>query len=297
MEGSLVTNILLPGAMALIMFGLGLSLTVDDFSRVVRFPKAVLVGLFAQTIVLTVVCAVVCRLLNLSADLAIGMMLLAAAPGGASANIFSHLAHGDLALNITLTAINSVLALITLPLIVTLSFAYFKAADQSVPPPIGKVVEVSLVVLLPVILGMLVRAFAAVVAQRCEVWVRVISALILATFSVLALWQNGAVLLEHLPTIGAACVLFNLLSMLLGYRLPRMLGISESQSIAVSMEVGIHNAALAMFIAINVLSDGVYAIPAAVYSFVMFVTASALTIFLARRRSLTVDVGASRLPH
>lgn len=251
MEGSVVTNILLPAALALIMFGLGLSLTAADFRRVIHMPKAVLVGLFAQTIALTFLCAVVCRVFNLPPDLAIGMMLLAAAPGGASANIFSHLAHGDLALNITLTAINSVLALVSLPLIVWLSFAYFKAGGQTVPPPFGKIFEVTL--------------------------------LVLAVFSAIAIWKNSQVLVEHAPTIGMACVAFNLLSMSLGYCLPRIVGLSSAQAIAVSMEVGIHNAALAMFIAINILEDGTYAIPAAIYSFVMFVTASIVTVWLNRR--------------
>ena len=283
MEGSVVTNILLPGALAIIMFGLGLSLTAADFRRVIHMPKAVLVGLFAQTIALTFLCAVVCRVFNLPPDLAIGMMLLAAAPGGASANIFSHLAHGDLALNITLTAINSVLALVSLPLIVWLSFAYFKAGGETVPPPFGKIFEVTLVVLLPVTLGMLVRHHALRIAIKAEKWVRGISVLVLAVFSAIAIWKNSQVLVEHAPTIGMACVTFNLLSMSLGYCLPRIVGLSSAQAIAVSMEVGIHNAALAMFIAINILEDGTYAIPAAIYSFVMFVTASIVTVWLNRR--------------
>jgi BASS family bile acid:Na+ symporter len=265
------------------MFGLGLSLTVEDFLRVVKMPKAVLIGLFAQTFLLTFVCAMVCKWLALPPDLAIGMMLLAAAPGGASANVFSHLAHGDLALNITLTAINSVLALVTLPVIVSLSFAYFKAADQVVPPPFAKIVEVSLVVLLPVAAGMLVRARAYGFASRAERLVRVISVVVLAIFSVIAIGKNSEALREHAQLVGAACVVFNLLSMSLGYALPRALGLSAAQAIAVAMEVGIHNAALAIYIAINVLGDGVYAIPAAVYSVVMFVTATLFTGWMARK--------------
>ncbi|MCA2997750.1 MAG: bile acid:sodium symporter family protein [Rhodocyclaceae bacterium] len=283
MEGSTVTNVLLPGALALIMFGLGLSLTVEDFWRVVKMPKAVLVGLFAQMFLLTFVCAMVCKWLALPPDLAIGMMLLAAAPGGASANVFSHLAHGDLALNITLTGINSVLALVTLPVIVSLSFAYFKAADQVVPPPFAKIVEVSLVVLLPVAAGMLVRARAQGFASRAERLVRVISVVVLATFSVIAIGKNSEALQEHIQLVGAACVVFNVLSMAIGYALPRALGLSAAQAIAVAMEVGIHNAALAIYIAINVLGDGVYAIPAAVYSVVMFVTATLFTGWMARK--------------
>jgi BASS family bile acid:Na+ symporter len=283
-ENSVVTDVLLPGALGLIMFGLGLSLTAADFRRVLVMPKAVLVGLFAQTVVLTALCALICIVFGLPPELAIGMMLLAAAPGGASANIFSHLAHGDLALNITLTAINSVLALVTLPALVSLSFAYFGGEGHSVPPPLGKVIEVTFVVLLPVMLGMFARAKALGWATKAEKWVRGFSVVVLTAFSAMALWKNSEVLLDHAPVIGAACLVFNIVSMLLGYSLPRLVGLTSSQAVAISMEVGIHNAALAMFIAINVLGDGVYAIPAAVYSFVMFVTASVVTLGISWKR-------------
>ena len=115
MEQTIITNTLLPIALGVIMLGLGLSLTVADFTRVVRFPKAIIVGLTIQMVVLTSICFVITILFKLPPELAVGMMLLAAAPGGATANIYSHLAHGDVALNITLTAINSLLSLFALP--------------------------------------------------------------------------------------------------------------------------------------------------------------------------------------
>lgn len=158
MESSIITNLLLPIALGIIMLGLGLSLTVDDFRRVLRYPKAVLLGLFIQTFLLTAVCFGIALLFKLPPELAVGMMLLAASPGGASANIFSHLAHGDVALNITLTAINSVLSLFTLPVIASLSLGYFMGSEQYVPPPFRKVLEVGIIILGPVLIGMFVRA-------------------------------------------------------------------------------------------------------------------------------------------
>jgi BASS family bile acid:Na+ symporter len=130
---------------------------------------------------------------------------------------------------------------------------------------------------------MLVRARAYGFASRAERLVRVISVVVLAIFSVIAIGKNSEALREHAQLVGAACVVFNLLSMSLGYALPRALGLSAAQAIAVAMEVGIHNAALAIYIAINVLGDGVYAIPAAVYSVVMFVTATLFTGWMARK--------------
>src|SRR5690606_20857622 len=125
MQATLLTNLLLPLALGVIMFGLGLSLTIDDFRRVARYPRAVLVGLFLQTGVLPCAALALALLFRLPPELAVGLMLLAASPGGATANIYSHLAHGDVALNITLTAINSVLCLVTLPVILNLSLQYF----------------------------------------------------------------------------------------------------------------------------------------------------------------------------
>src|SRR5690606_5095619 len=132
------------------MFGLGLGLAPDDFRRVARYPRAVLVGLFLQRGVLSWVAVGLALLFRLPPELAVGLMLLAASPGGATANIYSHLARGDVALNIPLTAINSLLCLLTLPVILNLSLEYFMGAGQYVPPPVAKVVEVAGIILLPV---------------------------------------------------------------------------------------------------------------------------------------------------
>jgi bile acid:Na+ symporter, BASS family len=279
-ESSIVTSVLLPGALAIIMFGLGLSLTIDDFRRVAAMPRAVVAGLVIQTVLLTAVCAAIVIALDLPSEFAVGMMLIAASPGGASANIFSHLAHGDVALNITLTAVNSVLALLTLPLIVSVSLWFFVGRDAAIPPPFVKVAEVSLLIITPVALGMAVRAWRPAFAAAAEAPVRVISVLVLALFSAIALFRDSESVVESAAEIALACVLFNVSSMLAGYLLPRWLGLDRAAAIAISMEIGIHNAALAIFVALNVLGEGAYAIPAAIYSVVMVVTAALFTLYL-----------------
>jgi bile acid:Na+ symporter, BASS family len=287
-ESNLVLNVLLPSAVAFIMAGLGMSLTSADFARVLAMPRAVLLGLFVQTILLTGVCFALVVALALPPTLAVGMMLIAAAPGGASANIFSHVARGDVALNITLTAINSVVSLVTLPLIVSFSLWYFTDSVREVPAPFAKVAEVSMLVVVPVVIGMLIRWRWSMFALRAESWVRLISVLALALFSAVALARSTDVLMQHLVTVGVACVLFNILSVLCGYFLPRFAGLGKAQAIAISMEIAIHNAALAMFVALHVLGDGAYAIPAALYSFVMFVSASLFTLWVIREPRPTV---------
>ena len=159
---------LLPPAIGVIMFGLGLSLTLADFARVVRYPRAVIVGLLVQTVVLVAVAFAITRLFALPPLLAVGLMLLAASPGGVMANVFSHLAHGDVALNITLTAINSLLALVWLPLVMNLALGYFLGAEQHLPPPTQKMFEVAKFIVLPVIVGMLVRRLWAAGTARRE---------------------------------------------------------------------------------------------------------------------------------
>ena len=284
MESSIITTLLLPIALGIVMLGLGLSLTVADFARVVRYPKAVLIGLFIQTVVLVAGAYVIARLAALPPELAVGLMLLAASPGGATANIYSHLAHGDVALNITLTAINSLLALVTLPLIVDAALVHFLGQDQYVPPPTRKVIEVAAIIVLPVLIGMALRAGLPKVAAALEKPLRLFAVLVLVAVigaAIVAEWER---LPGFIAAVGAACLAFNLLSMAIGYGLPRLLDLPRSQAIAISMEIGIHNGTLAIFIALTVLQNSTLSVPAAVYSIIMFVTASAFTFWLNRGR-------------
>ena len=283
MESSIITTLLLPIALGIVMLGLGLSLTVADFARVVRYPKAVLIGLFIQTVVLVAGAYVIARLAALPPELAVGLMLLAASPGGATANIYSHLAHGDVALNITLTAINSLLALVTLPLIVDAALVHFLGQDQYVPPPTRKVIEVAAIIVLPVLIGMALRAGLPKVAAALEKPIRLFAVLVLVAVIGAAIFAEWDRLPGFIAAVGAACLAFNLLSMAVGYGLPRLLDLPRSQAIAISMEIGIHNGTLAIFIALTVLQNATMSVPAAVYSIIMFVTAGAFTFWLNRR--------------
>ena len=264
------------------MLGLGLSLIVDDFKRVVRYPKAILVGLFIQMFVLTGICFVICVALKLLSALAVGMMLLAAAPGGATANIYSHLAKGDVALNITLTAVNSVLSLLTLPVIVGFALQYFMGNEQIVPPPFKKVIEVGVIILGPVIVGMLIRAKAVNFAAKMERPIRLFSVLLLAGLVIAAVAQSWALVVASFATIGFACLLFNLASLSVGYAVPLALKLPKRQAVAIAMEIGIHNGTLAIFIAINIVGNNAMSIPAAIYSLIMFLTAALFAAWLNR---------------
>ena len=282
MQATLLTNLMLPLALGVIMLGLGLSLTVEDFRRVARYPRAVLVGLALQTLLLPWAAFGLALAFRLPPELAVGLMLLAASPGGATANIYSHLARGDVALNITLTAINSVLCLLTLPLILNLALEHFLGAGQYVPPPTRKIVEVAVIILLPVLLGMTVRGLFPALAARAEKPLRLLAVLVLALLVAVAVVQSWQVLVTYFAAVGAACLLFNLASMAAGYWAPLALRLPRGQAIAIAMEIGIHNGTLAIFIALNVLESSTIAAPAAVYSLLMFLTAALLAGWLVR---------------
>lgn len=283
MQNSPLLSIFLPIALGIIMLGLGLSLTLDDFRRVVRFPKAIGIALVCQMILLPLVCFGVAQLFGLTPVLAVGLMLLSASPGGATANLYSHLSEGDVALNITLTAVNSFLTLFTLPLIVNLSIAYFMAADQQMAMQFKKVIEVFAIVLIPVSIGMLIRAKAPAFAAKMDKPVKIASALLLVLVIVLSFYQERKQIGTYFQQIGVAVLVFNVVSMMVGYWLPKWFGVGEKQAIAIGMEIGIHNGTLAIYIALNVLKDNQMSIPPALYGIVMFFTAAIFGYWVRRR--------------
>jgi bile acid:Na+ symporter, BASS family len=285
MEQSVTTTVLLPVALGVIMLGLGLSLTLGDFKRIIVYPRAVAIGLACQMLILPAVCLGIAHIFDLSAPLAVGMMLLAASPGGATANLFSHLAKGDVALNITLTAVNSVLSLITLPLIVNYSLEHFMGEGRSIPLQFSKVVQVVALVLIPVAIGMLIRSRKPSVADRLDKPVRILSAVFLVLVIGSAIAKERANLGDFFQQVGLAALAFNLASLLVGYVIPRVFRVETKQAVAIGMEIGIHNGTLAIAIASSpsLLNNPMMAVPPAIYSLIMFATATLFGIYVARR--------------
>lgn len=280
MDSALV-SVGLPIALAIIMFGLGLSLTPADFTRIGRQPKAVVVILLVQVVLLPIVAFALATGFGLEPGLAVGLMILAASPGGTTANLFSHLFRGDVALNITLTAINSLLALLTLPIVVNLALSHFLAGQSSVGMQASKLLQVFAVVLVPVAIGMLVRAKAPGFADRMDKPVRIASAVLLFLVVI------GAILGEehamaYIARVGLVTSLFCLLSLTIGYAVPRLVGLNVAQSIASGFEIGIHNSTLAIAVALTVLSNIEMAVPSAVYGIVMFPIAAIFGFVLVR---------------
>jgi BASS family bile acid:Na+ symporter len=283
MEQSLFTQLYLPVALCIIMLGLGLSLTIDDFKRVFKYPRAMTVALICQMVLLPMLCFFLVKVSGLNPALSVGMMLLAASPGGATSNLYSHWAKGDVALNISLTAINSVLSLFMLPLIVNLSLSHFMDSGQFIPMQFKKVAEVFIITLLPVTIGMLIKKLWPGFADRIFKPVKIVSALLLVIIIVALVIKEKQVLIDNFKDLGLPVLLFNLISITLGYFVPRVLKIEKSQSISISMEIGIHNGTIAIYVALSVLQNSAMSVPPAIYSILMFFTAAIFGYWVKKR--------------
>ena len=283
MDATLIVTRFLFGALALVMFGLGLSLSLADFRRLFKHPKAVTIALVLQVIGLPLACYAIIVGFGLSPVFAIGLMLLAASPGGISANLFSHLFGGNVAMNISLTAVNTLLSIVTLPLIANWAINHFAQSGQVVPLQTRKLVEVIAIVMVPVAIGMFVASRKPGFAARMEKPTKIFSAVVLAVVTVLAIANEWKTITATFAEIGIPVLLFNLVSLLAGYYLSRAAGLDKPLATAISYEIGIHNSTLAIFIAVSVLGSFPLALPAAIYSVVMYITAPLFGWLLLRR--------------
>jgi BASS family bile acid:Na+ symporter len=279
-----LTTIGLPVALGIIMFGLGLSLTLGDFARVLKQPKAVIIALLCQLVLLPAICFGLVLAFQLPPVLAVGMMMLAASPGGTTANLYSHLFRGDIALNISLTAVNSVISVITLPLITNFAIWYFQPFDDQLGLQWAKTLEVFAIVLIPVAIGMLVRRLWPRFAAAMDKPVRIASVIILVVVIAGAVASNWALLLENFGRLALITITFCVLSLAVGYLVPRWLKVGRRESIATSFEIGIHNATLAIVIAQTVLGSVELSLPAAVYGVLMFFIAFGFGFLIRERR-------------
>lgn len=281
-----ITGIILALSLMIIMFGMGLSLTLAHFKRVVTYPKAVFVGLFSQIIILPLIAYLIAIGLHLSPTIAIGIMLLAACPGGATSNLLTHLAKGDLALSVSLTAIASILSIVTIPIIV--QFAISEFSDQSnliSVDAITMIKQLLLIVIIPVSIGMFVKAKFSSFAERMEKRVKLASAIIFILVIIGVTYSIREVFMEYLNEAGLPSILLNVTTMVIGFTLAILFKLTKPQAISISIETGIQNGTLAITLATIALNNAEYSIVPAIYGLLMFFT-GAIIIFM--RKSLGV---------
>ncbi|MBU0914895.1 bile acid:sodium symporter family protein [Aquabacterium parvum] len=272
MQGDVVSSVLLPLILAFIMFSLGLGLTVGDFRRILVQPRALLVGVFSHFVLLPLVCFGMLKLMGLSGAFAVGFMILAACPTGATSNLLTYLARGDVALALGFTAIASLLTIFTLPVIVTGALAHFMGTERAVNVPVGLMMgQVALVMGLPVTLGMVARHRWTDWALRFEPRATRIATGLFVLIVVLAVIKNWPMVQAHFASLAPLALVLNLTMLSLGFAVAWLARLSRSQSITLGIETAVQNAALALVIASTVLQDGTMAIPGALYGVLMYV--------------------------
>ena len=278
METNYLTDIMLPVSLAIIMLGMGLSLTPLDFKRVVLYPKAAAIGFVNQIIILPLVGFLLVWIFGLeSLELAVGIMVLAACPGGPTSNLISHISKGDTALSITLTAISSLVAVITIPLIVNFSLAYFLQRGEYIPLPVfDTIIKLTLITLLPVSIGMFIRAKAEEFSHKMEKPVKIVSGILLFLIIFAAINSNRDIFVSSFRDVGPIALSLNFVMLLIGYASASFFRLNRSQSITISIESGIQNGTLGIMIASTLLHNDVMAISPAIYSLIMFMTAGVI---------------------
>ena len=279
-----VTDVILPLALAFIMFTLGLGLSISDFSNVFRKPKNFLIGLISQLIFLPIVGLILVIIWPLPVEIAIGVMLIAAAPGGVTSNILTFFARGDVALSVSLTAVMSLLSAVSVPIVLAISIGLI--GSSSLPESIsltGIALSMFLIVTLPVLLGMGVRSFLNSLTLKIEKSARFISTLLFVLVLLGAILAERENVVSYFAQTGLVVLALNILMMLIAFYWSGIFGTGISQKKAIAIECGLQNGTLAIFVGTTVFGGGLYIIPAATYSLIMYLTSLIFIYFIKNR--------------
>ena len=280
---SIVTDIFLPLALAFIMFALGLGLTGSDFLRVIKQPKDFFVGAISQIILLPIIAFILISIWPVSPELAIGVMIIAAAPGGVTSNILTSFAKGDVALSVSLTAIISLLCVVTVPFIIitSLSLLGIDSITQNISLT-SMAISMFLIVTVPVIIGMVFRKFASNAALKFEPIAKKISMVLFVVVLLGAILAEKDNIVSYFADAGLITLILNVVMMIVAFYVAQLLGTGNSQKKCIAIECGLQNGTLAIFVGTTLFGGGVYVIPAATYSLIMFVT-SLIFVFFVRK--------------
>ena len=293
MEQGLLVTIFLPVALGVIMLGMGMTLTLDDFKRIVKFPKAAIIGLVSQLIILPLLGFGLAGLLFDTPELAVGFILIALCPGGATSNIISHLAKADLALSVTLTAISSTVTNFTIPILLNVALFNYLGGEQAIQLPIIKTfIQIFGVTILPVSIGMLIKRKYPTFALNSQKTMNIISSTFFIVILLAAILKERANLIPYFQEAGVAAILLNLSSLFVGYQLAKVFSLSLRQRTAISIETGIQNGTLAVTLALSptILNNSQMAIPGAIYGLLMFLTAAVMIAYYKGKNAREIEL-------
>ena len=279
-----ITDVILPLALAFIMFTLGLGLSLADFIQIIKNPKNFFIGLISQLFFLPIVAIAITMIWSLPTEITIGLILIAAAPGGVTSNILTSFAKGDVALSISLTAVMSLLSVISIPIVLGISLGLI--SDQSLGSISLSSIAISmfLIVTLPVLLGMIFRATLSYLTKIIEKWAKTISTLLFILVLLGAILAERENIINYFAQTGLVVLVLNLAMMVLAYYWAKVFGTGKAQQKAIAIECGLQNGTLAIFVGTSVFGGGLYIIPAATYSLVMYLT-SLIFIFIFRKNN------------
>ena len=280
---NIVTDVILPLALAFIMFVLGLGLTGTDFLRVIKQPRDFFVGALSQVILLPVIAFILVKIWPIAPELAIGVMIIAAAPGGVTSNLLTSFAKGDVALSISLTAIISLFSVITIPFIVLTSVELLGGSNITQDISLFSMSrDMFLIVTVPVILGMLLRKFSSGVALKLEPIAKKVSIALFVLVLLGAIAAERENVISYFAQAGPITLILNVVMMIVAYYVAQFLASGTKQKKCITIECGLQNGTLAIFVATSIFGGGMYVIPAATYSLIMFAT-SLIFVYLVRK--------------
>jgi BASS family bile acid:Na+ symporter len=285
MEGTeLVTFVntqVIPICIFLIMMGMGLSLVPDDFKRVAKAPKAVSVGLINQLLFLPIIGFILATVMPLEPEYAVGVMLLVVCPGGTTSNMFSHLAKGDVALSVTMTAVASIITVFTIPVVLNFSLNHFMGQGNAFQLPIvATMISLMKLTIVPITIGMLIKAFAPKLAASTQVYVSKFGILFLTLLIIFLTYIQQDIVIPALIATGPVSLILNISTMALGYYSSKWLKLTPAQTTSITIEVGLQNSTLSMFMALTLLANYKMSFTPAIYTLIMLFTAGILVKIL-----------------
>ena len=287
-----LTDIGLPIALILIMIGVGLSLTPADFSRVFKQPKSFIIGAICQMLILPMAALLIIALTGLSGELAIGLFILALCPGGTTSNLYSYLARADVGLSVSLTAIIGFITPFTIPLLTTWAITFYGGGESQIKLPVLITwLKLIVVTVIPVLIGMGIRAKWQAFALKAQPYVSWFSITVLALVIVSICIKLGQRLIDFAILTGPAVIALNIITMTLGYLAGKLLLNNKSQSRTITLEVGLQNGTLALLVTSGMLQSSTMSIAPSIYSLFMFITASLFTLIVSKKdKALAANV-------
>tara|TARA_A200000113_G_scaffold45381_1_gene36827 strand:+ start:884 stop:1750 length:867 start_codon:yes stop_codon:yes gene_type:complete len=275
---TIIGQIFLPVSLAIIMFGMGLTVVIGDFVRIFTYPKAVLVGLINQIILLPIIGFSIVVLFNLSPTMATGVMILSLCPGGPTSNLITQVSRGNIGLSVTLTALASLITVFTIPVLLSEAIAYFTGNTGVVIelPVLQTMLQILVITVIPIAIGMIIRKRNEGFALRMEKPMRTASTVLFVIIFLVIIIANKDNLVQAMKEVGLATLLLNLLTMGLGFLTAKLFGIAGNSQITITIESGIQNGTLAFVIATTILNNFEMGLPTGAYSIWMFITGGIL---------------------